>query len=144
MSRISPSIVVCGLAAAFAATALVVNGDGSKPPAAPPAAEAPAAAGGGYGGGAPPGGAATAPSGATISIVNLSFSEAVTVRAGSQVTVDNQDSVAHTVTATNGAFDTGNVAPGTRTTLTAPATPGTYAYACSIHPQMTGEITVVP
>jgi plastocyanin len=57
------------------------------------------------------------------------------------VTWSNEDSVGHTVTANGGAFGSGTIAPGTSFTRTF-ATAGTFAYHCSIHPSMTGTITV--
>jgi plastocyanin len=58
------------------------------------------------------------------------------------ITVLNNDATTHTLTANNRAFDTGKLNPGARTTITI-ARPGNYAYHCSIHPYMTGTITVV-
>lgn len=89
--------------------------------------------------------AATAPAGATrITIKNFMFGPAaLTVHPGAKVTVVNQDSTAHTVTATGDKeFDTGTIAPGRTATFTAPAKPGTYGYICSIHQFMTGTLTV--
>jgi len=45
----------------------------------------------------------------------------------------NRDDVTHTLTSTSGRFDTKGVAPGASVTITAPSTPGTYPYICSIH-----------
>lgn len=66
------------------------------------------------------------------------------VAPGTVVTVKNADPVApHTVTSDDGtSFDTGNLAAGATGTFTAPTTPGDYAYKCSIHPTMTGTLTV--
>src|SRR5215471_4836163 len=63
------------------------------------------------------------------------------VSSATTVTVANNDVTAHTLTANNRAFDTGTLNPGARTTITI-ARPGNYAYHCSIHPFMTGMITV--
>jgi len=65
----------------------------------------------------------------------------VTVQVGNVVTWTNQDSVAHTATASDGSFDTGQLANGAFETVTF-NTAGTFAYVCSIHPQMTGSIVV--
>ncbi|MEY9855713.1 plastocyanin [Catenulispora sp. GAS73] len=86
-----------------------------------------------------------APVGASqIVISNFAFSPTdLTVSAGQTVTVVNNDSTTHTLTATTGkAFDTGDLAPGKTATFTAPTTPGTYAYICTIHPFMHGTLTV--
>jgi plastocyanin len=78
-----------------------------------------------------------------VTIVAKDFSlTSVTAKPGEEVYVDNQGDAAHTVTADEGAFDTGNVAGGDSAELTAPTDPGEYAYHCSIHPSMTGTLTV--
>jgi plastocyanin len=84
-------------------------------------------------------------SAATIVIKNFAFSPVrLVVTPGEQVTVHNEDQVAHTVTSTgNGpSFNTGDVAPGTTTTFSAPSTAGTYPYICNIHQYMAGTLVV--
>lgn len=67
----------------------------------------------------------------------------LTVAPGATVTVKNEDSTAHTVTATsNKAFDTGDIAPGRTATFAAPKTAGKYDYICTIHQFMKGSLTV--
>jgi plastocyanin len=62
--------------------------------------------------------------------------------AGQSVTFFNNDAVSHTVTAEDGSFDTGNIAPGQSARVTFD-TPGTYTYGCSYHAAMPpGTITV--
>jgi plastocyanin len=91
------------------------------------------------GGGAP----SAAPAPDTIVIKNCAVEPmTLTVAPGAMITVDNQDGAVHTVTATNKAFDTGNVAGGQKLQLAAPATPGTYPYLCSIHQYMTATLVV--
>ena len=94
-------------------------------------------------------GTTTAPSGrsqstaTTIVIKSFSFSpNTLTVKPGAAVLVTNEDSVAHTVTSTTGAFDTGQINGGSAGQLTAPTTPGTYPYRCSDHQYMTGTLVV--
>lgn len=60
------------------------------------------------------------------------------------VTWTNNDTVTHTVTESSGtpAFDSGNVAPGQTYNFSFSVTVKTYTYHCSIHPYMTGTITV--
>jgi YVTN family beta-propeller protein len=86
---------------------------------------------------------ATGPGAAAASAVNIAsfaFSpKTLSVKAGQTVTFSNNDSVAHTVTSST--WDSGNIQPGAAFTLTAPKA-GTYAYHCSIHPFMTGTLTV--
>jgi plastocyanin len=79
----------------------------------------------------------------TIAIQNFAFSpSSTTVAPGTTVTVTNKDQVAHTLTATKGGFNTGDIQPGQSKTFSAPNTPGTYPYMCSIHQYMTGMIIV--
>ena len=79
----------------------------------------------------------------TIAIANFAFAPArLTVAPGSTVTVVNHDQVAHTVTATGGAFRTGNISPGASVTFMAPNHAGTFPYICSIHQYMSGTLTV--
>ena len=67
----------------------------------------------------------------------------LTVRRGDTISFRNLDSVAHTVTALNGAFDTGSINPGQVATLmTANLAPGTYQYTCTPHPSMRGTLIV--
>ncbi len=67
----------------------------------------------------------------------------VTIEEGGKVIWQNEDSVAHTATATDGSFDTGPIEEGKIASETFKE-PGTYEYVCSIHPQMHGTIEVVP
>ncbi|MCA1694702.1 MAG: cupredoxin domain-containing protein [Actinobacteria bacterium] len=61
---------------------------------------------------------------------------------GKKITVINQDRAPHTLTARDKSFDTGTIAGGQRGEITAPSSPGTYPYLCSIHPTMTGTLIV--
>ena len=79
---------------------------------------------------------------AQITIQNEAFSVAGSVKAGSTVTVKNDDSFAHTVTADNGEFNTNNIDGNKTVTFTAPSTPGTYKFHCNIHSFMHGTLTV--
>ncbi|MEU3750161.1 cupredoxin domain-containing protein [Streptomyces narbonensis] len=79
-----------------------------------------------------------------ITIRGFAFQPAdLKVRPGTTVTVVNEDSASHTVTATGSdAFDTGEIAGGRSATFTAPDKPGTYPFFCSIHPNMKATLTV--
>jgi len=78
-----------------------------------------------------------------ITISNFMFhSMDVTVKPGATVTVTNKDSVTHTLTATGGQFNTGNITQNQTKTFKAPTKPGTYSYICNIHQYMTGNIIV--
>ncbi|MGH7736352.1 MAG: cupredoxin domain-containing protein [Candidatus Tyrphobacter sp.] len=65
----------------------------------------------------------------------------LTVNAGQTVTFTNDDDDAHTVTATDGSFDSKGLDTNGvwRHTFTKP---GTHAYVCQLHPFMKGTIVV--
>src|SRR5690348_1171129 len=80
---------------------------------------------------------------ASVSIQNFAFSPGtIQVSAGTTVTWTNNDQTTHTVTADDGSFDSGDVAPGGTFSMTF-TTPGTFAYHCKIHPFMTASIVVM-
>jgi plastocyanin len=66
----------------------------------------------------------------------------VTVKVGDSIAWMNSDSITHTATASNGAFNTGNVAPGSTSAPVTMTTAGTFDYMCTIHPSMTGTVVV--
>ncbi|HLN47378.1 MAG TPA: cupredoxin family copper-binding protein [Magnetospirillaceae bacterium] len=77
-----------------------------------------------------------------VSITNYAFKPAtITILAGTTVQWRNDDSVSHTATSPNGAFDSQNLDHGSVYAFTF-AKPGTYRYVCSYHPQMTGTVIV--
>jgi len=53
----------------------------------------------------------------------------------------NNDNAAHTVTAKDGSFDSGNMGSGSSYTHTF-TTPGTYRYFCAYHSWMVGTVVV--
>lgn len=65
----------------------------------------------------------------------------ITVHAGTTVTWSNQDEAVHTVTAADKSWDSGRIPIGGTFSQTF-TQPGTYEFACSIHPSMKGRITV--
>lgn len=67
----------------------------------------------------------------------------ITVHVGQKVVFTNVSNAAHTVTARNNAFDSGNLDVGAAWTLTAKKL-GTFHYYCIYHPFMLGVITVQP
>jgi plastocyanin len=93
---------------------------------------------------APGSGTASAakPNGTSIVISNFAFSPpTLHVAPGTTIAVTNNDGVAHTVTADDKSFDTGDLAGGAKGTITVKS-PGKYAYHCDIHNYMTGVIEV--
>lgn len=62
--------------------------------------------------------------------------------AGQSVAFRNADSTTHTATANNGAFDTGNIAPGATSAPITMSASGTFNYHCEIHPDMVGTLNV--
>jgi plastocyanin len=94
-------------------------------------------------GSVPEAAAAAAPADATtVTIANLAFDPAqISVQSGGAVVWTNNDSVPHTVTAADGTFDSGIFDPGARFSWTFDLA-GSFAYACQLHPQMQGTVTV--
>lgn len=87
----------------------------------------------------------TTPSGsdteAAITIQGFAFSGATSVPAGTTVVATNHDGVAHTWTSTDEVWNSGSLGNGDSFEFTF-SEPGEYDYFCSIHPQMTGTLTV--
>ena len=78
----------------------------------------------------------------SVAIADFAFAPAsITINAGDRVTWTNSDAVAHTATATNGSFDTGDIDQGQSATVRFTQA-GTYRYLCTPHPTMTGTIRV--
>lgn len=79
---------------------------------------------------------------ASVSITDFQFTPAsVTVSVGGSVSWSNNSPTPHTVTSSNGAFDSGIMNAGQAFSFTF-TSPGTFAYTCTIHPQMTGTVVV--
>ena len=115
LGRPASRVFALALAALLAALALALAGFAAKPAAAQNSA---------------------------VSIVDFSFNPAtLSVTAGSTVTWTNNGAAPHTATGTGGEFDTGTLQPGQSGSITF-SNAGTYSYLCSIHPQMTGSISV--
>jgi plastocyanin len=83
----------------------------------------------------------TIPQGATAQNVQHYRPNPATVAPSSQVTWDNKDSAPHTATALDDSFDTGTIQPDASGSATVPAQ-GRIPYHCTIHPWMTGTVTV--
>jgi plastocyanin len=77
-----------------------------------------------------------------VAIVDMSFQPAeVSVAAGDTVRWTNMQSMAHTVTADDGSFDSGLLGENQSFSHTF-SQPGTFGYHCSIHAFMTGTVDV--
>jgi plastocyanin len=82
--------------------------------------------------------AADAAASPTVVMEKLAFSpQTITVRQGAEVLFDNKDVAPHTVTADEGAEDSGIIDPGSafRLTVNEP-----FTYHCAIHPSMTAKV----
>lgn len=78
-----------------------------------------------------------------MTIQNFAFGpNAITVKAGTTVTWTNLDSAAHTVTADDGSFDSGQIVQN-QTFSHIFNTPGTVTYHCSNHPGMAQATVMV-
>jgi plastocyanin len=77
-----------------------------------------------------------------VTIADFAFAPAdIEVAVGDTVTWTNEDSAPHTATADDDSFDTGQLGQGDSGEATFDEA-GEFAYACSIHPDMTGTVTV--
>src|SRR5437660_10756940 len=78
-----------------------------------------------------------------VVIDNFSFSpQTIAVPVGATVTWTNHDDVPHVVTSANNRFNKSSVLKPGQAFSNTFVTAGTYSYFCSIHPRMTGQITV--
>ena len=127
-SRVSWPLAVCLVGFAIAGLALLRSPQSTTPAAPVVDAGQPAPV--------------TEQAAARIDIAGFAFDGQTTVSPGQTLTVANADGAPHTLTAVDGSFDTGVIQGGGASTLTAPLTPGSYAFFCSLHPSMTGTLTV--
>ena len=65
----------------------------------------------------------------------------ITIKVGTTLAWSNKGGQIHSVSANEGAFDSGNLNPGTTWKFQFKA-PGDYAYGCTPHPWMTGIVRV--
>jgi plastocyanin len=79
---------------------------------------------------------------ALVKISDFAYAPAVLhVVRGAVITFVNSDAEAHTVTSTDGAFDSGPIDPN-QTWRHTFATPGKFRFRCAYHPYMRGEVDV--
>jgi plastocyanin len=77
-----------------------------------------------------------------VKINNFTFNPPqLTVKTGTTVTWTNEDDIPHTVTSDAQKFKSKALDTNDKFSFTF-GTPGTYKYFCSLHPHMTGSITV--
>ena len=69
---------------------------------------------------------------------------AAVVPVGGTIAWTNMGAQSHTVTTTDGSFDSGLVSPGAYGAASSSTVEGTYAYVCTPHPWMTGYVVVTP
>jgi len=121
----------CTIHPEMAGTISVGGTDGRAPPPAEPPPEDPAPT-------APP---TAAPPGDVTIFDNGYTPLRKTISTGTTLVWSNTGALPHTVTDRNGSFDSGFVMAG-QTYRRTFNTPGSYSYFCTIHPGMTGSITV--
>jgi plastocyanin len=125
------------LAAGAAVTVLLASCGSSdtktNEPASVPAAPSTAAASTAAGGSDAAGG---------IVIEGFNYSGTLTVKPSAEVTVNNKDTVAHTATAKDKSFDSGNIDAGASGKFTAPSKAGSYPIICKYHPRMAATLIV--
>ena len=89
------------------------------------------------------GAAPTAPAGTSVRMAGSRFAPAtITIAPGQTVRWFNDDTAPHTVTAADGSWDSGDLAPGGSFERRFD-TQGAYPYVCLYHPWMTGTVLVV-
>jgi len=77
-----------------------------------------------------------------IFIQNMAFSpSSISVAANTSITWTNKDAIAHTVTSTEGLFDSAIIPAGGTYSHTF-AVAGTFQYICTLHPSMTASVKV--
>ena len=77
-----------------------------------------------------------------VDIADYKFApEAIEVDAGTKVTFTNSDATAHTATADDSSFDTGDLDKGDSASVTF-KDPGEFTYYCRFHPFMKATVEV--
>ncbi len=78
----------------------------------------------------------------TVQVADYSFLPArMQIPSGTTLSWSNNGSVIHTATESHGAWDTGDIAPGSSVSIEYD-TPGTYTFNCKPHPWMYGQVIV--
>jgi len=127
---------ICAIHPDMTGTIAVRSASGGTPPPPPPPTPAPKPT---PVPSSPPGGGPTT---GDVRAIDFAFSPAsINVVAGTTVTWVNDGAALHTITATDGTWDSGLVNAGGRFSRRF-GTPGTYPYLCGLHPAMTGVVRV--
>lgn len=85
---------------------------------------------------------ASSPAVHEVVIDAMAFSPGILrVKTGDRITWTNRDPFPHTVTAKDGAFDSGEIAAGASWTYQADKA-GEFPYVCSLHPTMAAKLIV--
>jgi plastocyanin len=80
----------------------------------------------------------------TVEISGFMYApDTLTIHAGESVTWVNHDQDPHTIVGKNNEFHSEALDTNDKFTYTFKK-PGTYTYFCTLHPQMTGTVTVKP
>ncbi|MBF8290305.1 MAG: copper-binding protein, partial [Chloroflexi bacterium] len=88
------------------------------------------------------GAAPTAPAGTSVRMAGSRFAPGqIRIAPGETVRWFNDDTAPHTVSATDGSWDSGDLPPGS-TFERRYDRPGTYPYVCLYHPGMAGKVKV--
>ena len=146
-----PRLLVLAVAVlTFASVAALAVAEDATPGAGPGAtpcpspAASPTASPGPSPAASPVGSPVASPAGAgcAVAIADFAFDPAtIEVAVGTTVTWANRDAAPHTVTADDGAFDSGRLNPGQSFSVTFDR-PGTHAYHCDFHPFMRATVVV--
>lgn len=84
----------------------------------------------------------TAPAGTSVTMAGSRFApETLAIAAGETVRWFNDDALPHTVSASDGSWDSGNLVPGQAFERRFDGA-GSYPYLCRYHPRMVGTIVV--
>lgn len=139
--RTTPTLAIC--LAAGVATGIALARP-APTPAAPNSTETVAAPGdqGAHAPAQQPAAPAAGATAASLTIADFAFPTDLVAAPGAAVEIVNADTAPHTVVATDGAFATDVLDANGTAVITAPQIAGTYLYACSIHPSMTGRLIV--
>ncbi|ERB50152.1 copper-binding protein [Rhodococcus sp. P27] len=77
-----------------------------------------------------------------IVISGFGYSTPESVMPGQVLTIQNNDTVEHSVTSDTAGLFNEDIEAGETETITVPNEPGTYTFHCTYHPSMRGTLTV--